>query len=139
MDASTVAINERLRTALGEFLEFDLDDDGDLYADYPGTRAYFAPVSLADEHMAVHVYCVVDQALPPAPALFRWIAVKSRLYRFGTLGAVVREDARVDVIFSHHVIIDHLTDEDVRATVLPVVSTAGELHGEAHSLFAEAQ
>jgi hypothetical protein len=138
MAQDTIAVQERLRLVLGEFVDLDVDDDGDAFIAHESLRAYVGVQAYNGEHTCLTVFTVVGAGLPSTPALFRWIAVKGAQFLFGQLTAVVREDAKVNVNFSHSLLIDDLTDEQLRATVLPVVFTAGDLHLEAHSLFSEA-
>ena len=71
------------------------------------------------------------------PALFRWVATAANRYRFGALSAYVRDDGLVNLNFAYSTPYDALTDDTLRACVLPVVFTAGDLHREAVTLFSE--
>lgn len=135
MALDTVAVRERLRLVLGEFVDVDADEDGDLYLEHATVRAYVQLTNYQDEHTCLGVTMLIASGLTLQPAVFRWVAVKSVHFRFGALSAVVRADDRIDVTFSHSLLIDDITDERLRATVLPVVFTGSDLREEAHSLF----
>lgn len=135
MTVDTVAVRERLRLTLGEFVDVEADDDGDLYLEHNNVRAYVTLSPYQEEHTCLMLTVLVANGLALRPAVFRWVAVKSVHYRFGSLGAVVRGDDRVDVTFTHSLLIDDVTDERLRATVLPIVFTGSDLREEAHSLF----
>ena len=136
MSPDTMALRERLRIALGEFVELDIDDDGDLFTEHEGVRVFVGAIRDELEQNTVTVFGIPYAGLTAKPALFRWVSVTANRFKFGALSAYVREDNMVNLNFSHAFVVEGLTDEALRSTILPVVYTCGDLRQEARSLFA---
>jgi len=126
----------RLRRALEEFVDLEVDEDGDLFAVHERVRSY---LFLRDSQggRVIEVFSTPATALRIDPALFRWVATAANRYRFGALSAYVRDDGLVNLNFAYSTPYDALTDDALRACVLPVVFTAGDLHREAVTLLSE--
>jgi len=136
MNLETIATQERVHNALSEFVEIEIDVDGDAYIEHEGVRAFLNVSDVDEQRSVLQVYTVTQSDFAPSPGLFRWVATTASKFRFGSLSARVDDNDRVHLTFSHSLVIDGLDDESLRLTILPVVYTAADLRREARQLFA---
>jgi hypothetical protein len=128
----------RVAVALSEFLTLERSADADAGGELEGTHEGVwcsIEVEQRDGVHEAHLFTLPAVDLPPSSTLFRWVAVTANRFRFGSLGAYVRDDGMVNLNFTHSVVVDDAGPEVLRRTLLPVVYTAVELRREAWSLF----
>ncbi len=133
--ARSEALLARLALALSEFVTLERAADGDgLEGTHEGVFVSI-DVQERDGLHEARLFTIPLAELVPAPTLFRWVAVTANRFRFGALGAYVRDDGLVNLNLTHSTFVDAVDDEALRRTLLPVIYTSVELRREAWSLF----
>lgn len=126
---TTAELLTTARTALEQFLDVHVDDDGALSFRHIDVPCAVQAMQLAEGLTVLSLTCVVAWDLPDDPKLAASAAERAGQGLFGTLG-VVHTDAGMDVTLRYAFPADGLDAAALGTLLMLTVSTASQLRTE---------
>lgn len=111
----------------------EVDKDGDVTFAQGSTRVWIRVIA-QEERSVVKVFAPIVTGVKATPELFRWLALASGRYLFGSIDVVEKDDT-LDTFFYHCLLGDFLDPEELHTAIGAVVLTADELDDELREEF----
>lgn len=117
----------------------ELDRDGDFSFTFDSAQVFIGirPHELKRDVQStlVRVFSITNVDVPISAELYRFIALRSADYVFGSLGAIEDGDSTARIVFKHTLLGDYLDPEEIAAAVMLVALGADEVDDEITKMF----
>jgi hypothetical protein len=117
----------------------ELDRDGDFSFTFDSARVF---VSIRSHELKkdaqstlVKVFSITNVDVSVSAELYRFIALRSADYLFGSLGAIEDDDSTARIVFKHTLLGDYLDPDEITAAVMLVAFAADEVDDEIVKMF----
>ena len=111
----------------------ELDEDGDFSFTYDSARVFVGvkPYELKKgvQSAVVSIFSITNVDVPVSAELYRYLALRSGDYLFGSLSAV-ENGSTARIIFKHTLLGDYLDPDEIEAAVILVAFSADDVDDE---------
>jgi T3SS (YopN, CesT) and YbjN peptide-binding chaperone 1 len=132
-------VRELVQRELTELVgRIELDRDGDFSFTYDSARVFVSirshELKKGVQSTLVRVFSITNVDVPVSAELYRYIALQSADYLFGSLGAI-EDDSTARIIFKHTLLGDYLDPDEIAAAVMLVAFAADDVDDEIMKMF----
>ncbi len=131
--ATVARLREAIETALGKLGgTYAVDQHGSYVLGLESARVFIVPTWLENESTVARVFAITNLGVPITAELTSYLLSKNLEFVFGGFALDVDEGA---IWFNHNLLGEHMTPEELEATVAAVAETADRFDDEIKNRF----